>query len=61
MDILVIVGATAASLGCGILLMWLACTAFFGFLTRTGSSERAIANRAENGPARHVNPPCDVS
>jgi hypothetical protein len=51
MGILVIFGTTAASIGCGLLLMWLACTALFGFLTRSERTERIIQKETENCPA----------
>ena len=55
MDFLVIFGTTAASIGCGLLLMWLACTVFFSFLMRTERSERAVGKHAETSvaPLRH--------
>ena len=56
MNILLIFGTTAASLGCGLLLMWLACTAFFSFLMRTGSGERVVVGQAESYPAQPVSP-----
>jgi hypothetical protein len=51
MDILVLFGATAASVGFGLLLMWLACTAFFGFLMRGERSDGMAAKRAKSLPA----------
>jgi hypothetical protein len=57
MDILVIFGATAASVGFGLLLMWLACTAFFAFLMRVERGDRILAKQTESctAPLTHSN------
>jgi hypothetical protein len=56
MDFLVVVGTTALSLGCGLLLLWLVCTAFFALLMRTEPGEKAAANPLDTGGAHAVSP-----
>lgn len=49
MEALVILGATALSLGLGLLLMWGACMAFFGVLMRARRHEGVAAEHVERG------------
>lgn len=56
MDVLLAVGTTAVSVGFGLVLMWLACTAFFGLLMRSSAGERVSMNHAESALPHPVTP-----
>jgi hypothetical protein len=57
MGVLEAVGMTAISVGLGLLLLWLTCTAFFALLTRGAATQRIAANHIESGPPHAANRP----